>query len=139
MKSGPILLIDDDKDECELVGDALAHQKIENKLICFANGKEALAFLQSTGVKPFLILTDINMPVMGGLKLRQKIQEDEELKKKAIPFVFLTTSATQHAVNLAYEMCVQGFFEKPNSFEELAKLLNELCSYWGRCRHPNNI
>lgn len=75
---------------------------------------------------------------MSGLELRRKISEDEELKKKSIPFVFLTTSATQYAVSAAYEMSVQGFFEKPHSFGELAKLLNELCTYWKNCRHPNN-
>lgn len=138
MKNGAILLIDDDKDECELIKDALTHEGIENELICFSNGQEALHYLKAAEAPPFLILSDINMPQMGGLELRKQINEDEELKRKSIPFIFLTTSAGASAVKEAYEMSVQGFFEKPHTMREIRNLLKEVCHYWQRCKHPNS-
>ncbi len=138
MKHGPILFIDDDKDECELIKDALALKGINNELICFSNARDALGFLKQTTNQPFLIISDINMPGMSGLELRQQIMEDETTKEKAIPFIFLTTSATDLAIKQAYRMSVQGFFEKEHNIHRIADLLQEICSYWQRCRHPNN-
>lgn len=131
-------MIDDDADECQLIEEALARLNIPNRLLCFSDGKEAIAYLTETTERPFLILSDINMPGMGGLELRRHINENENLKRKSIPFIFLTTSATPHAVGEAYKMSVQGFFEKPHDMREIAGLLKEICSYWKRCRHPNN-
>ena len=137
-KKGPILLIDDDADECEVITETLRHLKIENALLCFNDGQEALDYLRSTIEQPFLILSDVNMPGMNGLELRRQIFNDEALRRKSIPFIFLTTSATPMAVNEAYEMSVQGFFEKPHSMAEIKSLIKEIYGYWQHCRHPNN-
>ncbi len=48
-KNGPILLVDDDKDECELIDEALKQLKISNKLECFSNGREAFDFFRPAG------------------------------------------------------------------------------------------
>lgn len=138
MKKGPILLVDDDLDECEVIKDALERQKIENELICFPNGIKALEYLRTTTGQPFLILSDLNMPGMGGLELRKILNEDPYLKEKSIPFVFLTTTPGIYAVREAYELSVQGFFEKGKSMQEIGELLREIYNYWQRCRHPNN-
>lgn len=135
---GPILLVDDDKEEWELIGEALSQMGIENKLHCFADGQEALDFLRTSTLKPFLILSDVNMPAMDGLALRREINADEALRRKSIPFVFLTTTASAAAINAAYEMSVQGFFEKPVAMDEIKALLREIYHYWQRCKHPNN-
>lgn len=137
-KTGPVILIDDDADECELIGDALKQLNINNELVCFGNGREALEYLKTTTEQPFLILTDVNMPVMSGIELRKKIYENEELRQKSIPFIFLTTSAGAPAIKEAYEMSVQGFFEKGHSFNEVKQVLKEIYDYWQRCKHPNN-
>lgn len=137
-KTGPIILIDDDADECELISDALKQLSIQNKLICFGDGKQALEYLKTTTDQPFLILTDVNMPVMSGIELRQRIYENEELRRKSIPFIFLTTSAGAPAVEKAYKMSVQGFFEKGHSIGEVKQVLKEIYDYWQRCKHPNN-
>ncbi len=137
-KKGPIILIDDDKDECDLIQEALRQLGIANKLVCFSNGKEAYDYLLSTEEQPFLIISDINMPVMNGIELRKQINENQELKRKSVPFIFLTTTASPAAVKEAYEMSVQGFFEKGSSIEEIKTQLSEMYNYWQKCRHPNN-
>ena len=137
-KSGPIILIDDDTDECELMHEAFKNLDVANKLICFHDGQEALDFLKSSDVQPFLILTDINMPRLGGLELRALIELDPVLKDKSIPFIFFTTSAASYAVRKAYEMSVQGFFEKSVGMQELEHQLKAIVQYWLMCRHPRS-
>jgi CheY-like chemotaxis protein len=132
------MLIDDDKDECELMEDALRLANIENKLLCFHNGKAAIDYLMNTEEQPFLILSDVNMPEMGGLELRRSILKNDYLRSKAIPFIFYTTSAQKKTIVEAYEMNVQGFFEKPTLIQDLSNLLAEISSYWQKCHHPRN-
>ena len=137
-KGGPIILIDDDPDECEVIGEAFAREKITNELRCFHDGGEALDYLASTLEQPFLILADINMPRMGGIELREVIQQNPELKEKSIPFIFMTTSAGTLAIRRAYQMSVQGFFEKPTRLAEIQKMVRIICDYWVMCKHPRS-
>ena len=138
-KSGPIVLIDDDEDECELIREIVETEKITNEVICFFGCSEALHYLRTTQERPFIIFCDLNMPVISGLELRRLINQDEELKRKSIPFIFLTTTASPIVVKEAYEMSVQGFFEKGKNMQEIARLVREICDYWQRCRHPNDF
>ena len=137
-KNGPILLIDDDKDEQEILQDALQKLGIENELIYFSNGTTALTYLQNTDVTPLFILSDINMPGMNGTELRRLITEDSAASEKSIPFIFLTTATGTLAIKHAYEMSVQGFFQKPAGFDDYMKLIKLVYDYWQVCRHPNN-
>lgn len=137
-KHGPILLIDDDGDEQEILGDALQKLGIENELICFSDGASAMHYLQTTEDVPFFILTDINMPILNGIELRRRINADENAKRKSIPFIFLTTATGTLAIKEAYEMSVQGFFQKPPAFSDYMKLIKLIYDYWQVCRHPNN-
>jgi CheY-like chemotaxis protein len=135
---GPIILIDDDEDDLLILETILKSEGIPNEVKFFTTGKDALNFLKSMNEKAFLILSDINMPKMNGMELQAAINEDPVLKEKSIPFVFFTTSATEHAIQQAYKSSVQGFFEKGNTFQEVGRKLRTIVEYWKECRHPNS-
>ena len=137
-KRGPIVLVEDDKDDQEIIKEVLHQVNIPNKLVCFANGQEALDYLKTTADQPFLIFCDVNMPLMDGLELRKSINENEYLRRKSIPFVFLTTTAGGAAIKAAYEMSVQGFFENGSNMHEIGTIVRLVYDYWQLCRHPNN-
>ncbi len=136
-RNGPIIIIEDDTDDQEMVREALNDLKISNDLVFFNNSDKALYYLMDTKEQPFLILCDINMPLLNGLEFRRKIVEIDRMRKKTIPFVFLTTTSKQEAVEEAYNLMVQGFFQKPNSMKELKELLHAAINYWKICLHPN--
>lgn len=138
LKNGPIILIDDDADEVEILRDALQKLGIQNELIWFSDGLSAFSYLKTTEAKPLLIFSDINMPGVSGIELRRRITEDEEAKRKSVPFVFLTTASGTLAIKEAYAMCVQGFFQKPPLFDDYMKLVKQIYDYWQVCRHPND-
>ena len=136
--SDPILVVEDDPDDQYFIRTICDKLGITSELIFFDDGLKALNYLQTTQKKTFLILCDINMPVMNGLELRRRIQKDEQLKKRSIPFVFLSTAARPKEVEEAYDLTVQGFFLKASQLSEMERTLELILNYWVKCKHPNS-
>jgi CheY-like chemotaxis protein len=138
-KSGPIIIVEDDPDDQELIESAIRNGGIANKILFFADGETAFAYLKAAPEQPFLILSDVNMPRLNGIEFKRKIDEDSKLREKSIPFVFFTTSTNQESVTEAYtKMTVQGFFTKSYSLEELNSTIKLIMDYWKICRHPHS-
>lgn len=138
MTKGPIIIIEDDKDDQDLYSEALKDIGIFNEIYFFDGGKQVLDYLVNTEEQPFIIISDINMPGMTGLELKKYMEDDPYLRAKGIPFVFISTNATKVSVRHAHALSVQGYFQKPNSMGELKELLRVLFDYWARCKHINN-
>ena len=138
-KKGPIVLVEDDEDDQLLISQAIERLGLVNPIQIFPNGEMALTYLETTQQKPFLILCDINMPLMNGIELRSTINENEYLRQKSIPFIFLTTTANADVVQKAYDESVQGFFQKAVNQEDLYQQLKLIVAYWQSCLHPNNL
>ena len=138
-KGGPIIIIEDDIDDQEILKSAFESLECKNEVIFFANGEEALAYLTLTEIEPFIIFSDINMPRLNGMELRAKIHENEDLRLKSIPYLFFSTSAEQAHVVDAYSKSIQGFFIKPSNFYEIRETIKSIVDYWTRCVSPNYV
>jgi CheY-like chemotaxis protein len=135
---GPIIFVDDDTDDQFIYEEICQKLGLLNKLKFFNNGELVLTYLRETKDKPFIIFCDINMPEMNGLQLRRKINEEEKLRRKSIPFIFFSTAATGAQVDLAYDLMVQGFFIKEQDFTSAQATFKMIVDYWSKCRHPNS-
>lgn len=81
-----------------------------------ANGKQALAYLQShVSERVDLVLSDIEMPDMTGLELAQKIHE-HKFKSKT---VILTTFARSGYLRRAMDAGVKGYLLKDSPSDDL--------------------
>lgn len=138
-KSGPIIFIEDDLDDQKLVAEVFKELEYKNEILFFDDGELALDHLINNHVEPFVVFSDINMPKLNGLELREKIHTNEELRLKCIPYLFFSTSAQQQHVIDAYSKSVQGFFVKPHSYDALKKVLKVIIDYWKECESPNYI
>ena len=136
-KNGPIIVIEDDSDDQEILKEVFKILDYENEVIYFADGEKALEYLLSMSIKPFLILSDINMPRLNGMELREKIYNNDQLNLRCIPYLFLTTAAEQPLVVKAYSQSVQGFFVKPSSLKGIQKLISSIMCYWKECHSPD--
>ena len=76
------------------------------------------------------------MPILNGLELKRRINTSDKLRKQSIPFVFLSTSTAKNDINAAYDLLAQGFFTKPNKFNDLIDLLKNVTNYWETAKHP---
>jgi CheY-like chemotaxis protein len=138
-KSGTIIVIEDDPDDQFILEEVFNELGYPNKRMYFADGLSALDHLYSTPDQPFIIISDINLPMLNGLELRKKVQTDADLSLKCIPYIYFTTAINQQAVIDAYSTSAQGFFVKPNSFDELKETIELMIKYWIKCAAPNNF
>lgn len=138
-KGGPIVIIEDDLDDQEIFTEVFTEINCKNKILFFADGELALEYLTTTEIEPFIIFSDINMPKLNGMELREKIHENEDLRLKSIPYLFFSTSAEQQHVVDAYSKSIQGFFVKPSNYGELKTTIKTIVSYWEACVSPNYV
>jgi CheY-like chemotaxis protein len=138
-KTGPIIIIEDDLDDQDILTDILEELNYINEVLFFSDSSQALDFLTNTDVEPFIVLSDINMPKLNGMALREKIHNNEDLRMKSIPYLFFSTSAEQKHVIDAYSRSIQGFFIKPNNYGELKSTIKKIVEYWQECVSPNYI
>lgn len=136
-KAGPIIVIEDDADDQQLIDEIFKRLAYINEIVYFSDGYEALEYLTKTDVKPFLILSDINMPKINGFELRSKVFNNEQLQTKCIPYLFFTTGVNKQSVVDAYAMSVQGFFIKPNSAQAFENTIRKIIEYWQECIAPS--
>ena len=87
------------------------------------NGQMALDKLNS-GTRPNLILTDINMPVMGGLELIGKVRGMPGLK--FIPVLTLTTETDTAKRDAGKRAGATGWIVKPVSGDDLIKVIKKV-------------
>ena len=138
-KRGPIIFIEDDLDDQEILFEVFNLLDFKNEIIFFGDGEQALHYLTETEIEPFIIFSDINMPKLGGMELRAKVHENEDLRLKSIPYLIFSTVAEQSNVVDAYSKSVQGFFIKPSNFNELRDLMKNIVEYWQKCVSPNYV
>ena len=137
-KDGPIIVIEDDMDDQEILHEIFQNLGYTNKISYFIDGNEALDYLNQTDVQPFLILSDINMPKLNGFELRNKVFNNIQLQEKCIPYLFFTTGANKKAVSEAYAMSVQGFFLKPSTIPLFQETVRKIIEYWKECIAPSS-
>jgi CheY-like chemotaxis protein len=138
-KAGPFIIIEDDLEDQEILNDVFKDLNYKNEVIFFGEGERALEYLTDTEVEPFIIFSDINMPRLSGMELREKIHQNEDLRLKSIPYLFFSTSAEQKHVVDAYSKSIQGFFVKPSDYNEIKETIKIIVTYWQSCVSPNYV
>lgn len=136
MIDGPVLIVDDDEDDWDILKDAWNELDYDNPLIFFNTGKEVLQYLKSDEKTPFLILCDVNIPKMDGFELKKKILADSGSNYKSIPFVFWSSAVSKAQIEKAYDLGVNGFFIKEDRFDALKQSLKDIANYWKKSVVP---
>jgi CheY-like chemotaxis protein len=138
MKSGPIIVVEDDADDVAIMEEILKELLVTNKLNWFSKADDAFQYLKTTAEQPFIIFSDINLPGHNGIEFKRRIDNDPQLRRKSIPFVFYSTTTDQYAINEVYtQMTVQGFFQKGSSYNDIKNDIRLILDYWRVCKHPN--
>jgi CheY-like chemotaxis protein len=120
-----LFLIDDDRDEHELFGDALRDINDSIELVTAKDGVEAFQKLRAEDVStPDLIFLDLNMPKMDGKQFLREIKRTTDFSD--IPVYVYTTSSNQTERTEVLAMGAAHFITKPGTFTELCDTLREL-------------
>jgi two-component system chemotaxis response regulator CheY len=85
-----------------------------------ADGSAALTYLETADPAPNLIVCDIGMKPMDGMKFVETLRALPALHLARLPVIFLTATATDELVRRARELNANGYIVKPVTPEVLA-------------------
>ena len=111
-----ILLVEDTLNMRKLITTILKQEDIEVDEA--SNGEEALEKLEN-GNKYSLLLVDIMMPKLNGLKLTREIR-----KFSQVPIIFITALSDEKSQVLAYDAGADGYITKPFPKQLLISIVN---------------
>lgn len=132
-----ILLVEDNPDDEFLALNVLAKENMSNNVIVVRDGQEALDYLFYQGnfvsrpkSNPQIILLDLKLPKVDGLKVLQDIRRTEETK--LIPVVILTSSQLETDIADSYAGGANGYIVKPVDIEQFSSSIKQFINYWIR-------
>lgn len=126
MNNNPILVVDDDAEDLEIIRMAVEELNINNPLLLFRTGMQMMDYLHSTQIKPALIMCDINMPGQDGYEVKKQLDADDTIQHKHISFVYFTTSAADEHIHMSARLAVQGFYTKPTNYKAFKQTIKTI-------------
>jgi len=119
LKKLKLLFVEDEEDLIEIITDTL--NKLEASFLTAKNGEEALDVIkQNSDID--VVITDLNMPIMSGLELIEKLNEDNFDK----PIIVMSAHTEIDYINKAKEFGVDNYLLKPFDFIKFIDLVTTM-------------
>ena len=128
-----ILLVEDDEVDVKALKWAFEKLKVANPLVIARDGVEALELMASLS-RPYLVITDINMPRMNGIELLRKIRQSVDYRD-SIVFVLTTSNDEQDKID-AYDLNVAGYMLKTDMGTSFTRAISLIDNYWKVVEFP---
>jgi len=126
-----ILLVEDDHGHARLIEINLRRANITNPVITVTDGQAALDYLFGEGARsgegplgPTLVLLDLNMPVLDGYQVLERMKTDERTSR--IPVVVLTTTDDPREVERCYRLGCNVYVTKPMDYDQFSQAVHKL-------------
>lgn len=122
-----VALVDDDPIYIQAFKNLLTSWKIANPFLFFANGKEAIDFIQVKEASnlPDVLLLDLNMPIMNGWKFLESFTNVEPQLSKNINIYLVSSSIWEEDLKRAKKNAlIKEFISKPILREKLEEILS---------------
>lgn len=140
-----ILLVEDNPTDLELALRIFKKHRIANRIEVARDGVEALDFLFGEGEHadrgsiqiPKVILLDLKLPKIGGIKVLRRIKGDP--RTRTIPIVVLTSSREEKDLLESYQLGVNSYIVKPVDFDQFSDCLRDIGMYWLLSNAPPKI
>lgn len=122
-----VLLVDDSETIRMAMIRAFSMAKLPmDEIIQAPDGLKAMEVLRSRWVD--IVLTDINMPNMGGMELVAAMKADAELSE--IPVAVISTEGSQTRIAELMQKGISGYLRKPCKPEDIRDLLHKTLGEW---------
>lgn len=136
-----IVMVEDDEGHARLIERNIRRSGVNNDILPFANGTEALNFLlgaDRTGAvhkdQALLILLDLNLPDMTGIDILKQVKENSYLKYA--PVVVLTTTDDAEEIKRCYALGCNVYITKPVNYENFANAIRQLGLFFSVIQVP---
>jgi DNA-binding response OmpR family regulator len=138
-----IVMIEDDEGHARLIERNIRRAGVNNDIVPFQNGTEALAYLlgpdgsgEASRRRHLLILLDLNLPDMTGIDILVKIKSNQHLKRS--PVVVLTTTDDAREIQRCYDLGANVYITKPVNYEGFANAIRQLGLFFSVMQVPEN-
>ena len=126
-----VLIAEDEDLDRFLLESAFKKKQVTNPIRFFENGRELISFLKENVSDSlhdkFIVLTDLNMPIMNGFELLAELRSDPLMRR--IPVFVLTSSSDETDIKRASELGIAGYISKENAGEDFMQGI-ELSGKW---------
>jgi two-component system response regulator len=141
-----ILMVEDTEEHGVLMKRAIDKGKLKPRLSWIKDGKAALDFLHHRGAyanrqanpRPDLILLDLKLPKVSGLKVLKQIKSEKGLRD--IPVTVLTVSDEGRDIIRSYQLGAESYFTKSvlflNKGAGPTSILDTIMAMAGVCNSP---
>ena len=131
-KETNILIAEDNKEHFELIRKNLLRADLCNETLNFADGQEILDFLfdMDKGFEgehnshEYILLLDLNLPKVDGVKVLEKVKQDTQLKK--IPVIILTATDDRHTIERCHNLGCSTYIVKPREHQDFEETIQKL-------------
>lgn len=138
-----IVMIEDDEGHARLIEKNIRRAGVNNQIVPFANGTEALRYLlgpdgsgsESAG-RQLLILLDLNLPDMTGIDILEKLKSNTHTKRA--PVVVLTTTDDSREIQRCYDLGANVYITKPVDYEGFANAIRQLGLFFSVMQVPES-
>lgn len=118
-----ILVVDDSKIVRRVLIKTLSLAKIPvDEVYEASNGKEAMEILKDSWVD--IVFADINMPVMSGIELVEKMSDKDLLS--SIPVVIISTEGSSIRMDELKAKGIKAYIRKPFTPEDIADVVHDV-------------
>ena len=115
-----IMVVDDEPEYRVIMRSVLSSEGWD--VVLAENGEDALAKLEREPVD--LVISDIYMPVMDGIKFHREVRQMPEFE--TLPFLFVSAFDDQHTLDSVKDPRYEGFLRKARPVEELIEWIQYL-------------
>ena len=129
-----ILLVDDDKNDCELLLAALIQADFTHHITQFRNGAITLEYFKYTkatgSIVPHILLLDLNIPLIDGARALHRLREASSVRD--LPVIILTgTDNPATRCELAH-LGIFRFLKKQPDFANVISALDDFIRFYNR-------
>jgi len=118
-----ILIVDDSKVVRKIISKTLKLTGISiNEIHDASNGKEALEVLNDEWID--IVFTDINMPVMGGVEMVERMNKDGLMQ--SVPVIVISTEGSETRIEQLTQKGVRAYLRKPVTPERLRDVVKDI-------------
>jgi CheY-like chemotaxis protein len=136
-----IVMVEDDEGHARLIERNIRRAGVNNEILSFTNGTEALAFLlgpdgsgEVSAKRSILILLDLNLPDMTGVDILDKVKSNQHLRRS--PVIVLTTTDDQREIQRCYDLGANVYITKPVDYDNFANAIRQLGLFFAVMQVP---
>ncbi len=134
-----ILLVEDDPAHARLIERNLRRNHFQNEIVHVEDGLKALDFINhfNTRTSPLLVLLDINLPILSGYQVLQRLKENPHTNH--VPVIVLTTTDDERDVQRCYELGCNFYIAKPINYEKFTETIATIGQFLTVIQVPNPL